>query len=120
MVHCAGEQDADDASTEEAAEGGRGSWRRGPALSYAMLYDALARGLTNERSVLLLYDLLHDCQHFHNYVLVRRCWPLALLLDSRVSLQEESEGCRSALCNVPRMLAVCLSGNATYLCLLYH
>jgi hypothetical protein len=65
-------QDADDADTEDAAEGGRGAGGAGPAVSYAALYDAMARGLINERAVLLLYDLLHDCQHFHNYILVRR------------------------------------------------
>ena len=43
------------------------------AVSFSALYAALGAALTNERSALLLYDMLHTCPHFQNYVLVRRC-----------------------------------------------
>ena len=33
-------------------------------MSFPRLYDALARGLSNDRSVLLLYALLYGCQPF--------------------------------------------------------
>jgi hypothetical protein len=59
------------AGTEEAAEGGRGGHSPAAAVSYAALYDALGRGLTSERAVLLLYALLHGSPHFHEYCLVR-------------------------------------------------
>jgi hypothetical protein len=66
-------QDADDELTEEAAEVGRGAGSGAASVSYATLYDSLCSGLTHERAVLLLYNLVHECHHFHNYILVRRC-----------------------------------------------
>ena len=51
-------QDADETTD---AEGGASREAR---LSYSRLYDALARGLANDRSVLLLYALLYGCQPF--------------------------------------------------------
>lgn len=65
-------QDAQDELTEDAAEGGRAAGSGAASVPYATLYDALCSGLMHERAVLLLYDLLHECHHFHNYVLVRR------------------------------------------------
>ncbi len=44
-------------------------------VSYPALYEALGAGLEHERGVLLLYDLLHGCPHFQDYVLVRGCEP---------------------------------------------
>ena len=38
-------------------------------VDFARLYEALGRNLTNERSVLLLYDLLHTCPQFLNFVI---------------------------------------------------
>ena len=68
------EQDADDAGSDAAAEAGFSGGADGGtcAVSFSRLYTALGAALTNERSVLLLYDLLHACPHFQNYVLVRR------------------------------------------------
>lgn len=65
-------QDSQDELTEDAAEDGRAAGSGAASVPYATLYDALCSGLMHERAVLLLYDLLHECQHFHNYVLVRR------------------------------------------------
>jgi len=42
-------------------------------VSYPALYEALGAALEHERGVLLLYDLLHGCPHFQDYVLVRGC-----------------------------------------------
>ncbi|KAK9817010.1 hypothetical protein WJX72_008242 [[Myrmecia] bisecta] len=64
-------QDADDVGDEDAAESGRANTPGEPSVSYSGLYDALGKGLVHERSVLLLYSLLHDCVNFQNYVLVR-------------------------------------------------
>jgi len=51
-------QDADETVDPE---GGASQQAR---LSFPRLYDALAPGLSNDRSVLLLYALLYGCQPF--------------------------------------------------------
>ena len=51
-------QDADGGSDPE------GGATQQATVSFPQLYDALGRGLTNDRSVLLLYALLYDCQSF--------------------------------------------------------
>ena len=68
-------QDADEASSEAAAEAGFSGGNALAAVSYSALYQALGRRLGNERTVLLLYDALHTCVYFQNYVLVRRFVP---------------------------------------------
>lgn len=50
-----------DAAETDDPEGGASQQAR---LSFPRLYDALARDLTNDRSVLLLYALLYGCQPF--------------------------------------------------------
>lgn len=42
-----------------------------PSVSFGALFDALGQTLTDERSTLLLYQLLLSCQSFREYVLVR-------------------------------------------------
>ncbi|KAK9845745.1 hypothetical protein WJX81_001268 [Elliptochloris bilobata] len=72
-------QDASDAGDEAAAEAGQGGAAAAAAaeapaaarVPYPALYEAVGRGLEHERGVLLLYDLLHGCPHFQDYVLVR-------------------------------------------------
>lgn len=60
------------AGTDDAAEGGRTAALGGDAAtSYARLYEALGAALTSERTVLLLYALLHGCPRFQEYCLVR-------------------------------------------------
>ncbi len=66
------EQDADDAGSDAAAEAGCSGGAGACTVSFSLLYTALGANLTNERSALLLYDVLHACPHFQNYVLVRR------------------------------------------------
>ena len=46
------------------------------SVSYSALYLALGRS-QGERSILLLYNLLHSCAHFRNYLFVRACVPCA-------------------------------------------
>lgn len=66
-------QDADDVGDEAAAEAGfSGGGRATTTVSFSQLYGALGASLNNERTALLLYDALHACPHFQNYVLVRR------------------------------------------------
>lgn len=61
-------QDMDDRGTD--AESGLGAAAAGEAsVSFSGLYNSLGRRLVNERSVLLLYLLLHGCQTFQ----VGRC-----------------------------------------------
>ena len=50
-----------DADEECDPEGGASQLA---TVSFSQLYDALGRGLTNDRSVLLLYALLYGCQRF--------------------------------------------------------
>ena len=64
-------QDADDRG--EDAEDGLDRSRA--TVSFSALYDALGRGLTNERSVLLLYALLYGSLPFR----VRLCCCYLLL-----------------------------------------
>ena len=72
---------------EAAAEAGQGgppaaAAPEAPAAArvpYPALYEAVGRGLEHERGVLLLYDLLHGCPHFQDYVLVRGCAGALLL-----------------------------------------
>lgn len=59
-----------DSAAEAGQSGAAGSGFT--AISFSDLYEALGRRLANERIVLLLYDALHTCGHFQNYVLVRR------------------------------------------------
>ena len=65
-------QDADEAGSDSAAEAGYSGGSGFTAVSFSGLYEALGKRLGNERTVLLLYDALHTCMHFQNYVLVRR------------------------------------------------
>ena len=59
--------------SDAAAEAGFSGGGSGTCtLSFSRLYTALGASLSNERTVLLLYDALHACPHFQNYVLVRR------------------------------------------------
>ena len=51
-------QDADGGSDPEAGASQQAT------VPFSQLYDALGRGLTNDRSVLLLYALLYGCQPF--------------------------------------------------------
>ena len=44
---------------------------RSDRIDFARLYEALGKNLTNERSVLLLYDLLHTCPQFLSFVIVK-------------------------------------------------
>lgn len=58
--------------SEEAAEAGASGGAGIAMVSFSRLYGALGASLSNERTALLLYDILHTCSHFQNYVLVRR------------------------------------------------
>lgn len=60
-------QDADELGDAEAGAGGAGAEAGGRGrgmLSFSALYNTLARRLDSERSVLLLYLLLHGCRPF--------------------------------------------------------
>ena len=71
-------QDAEEESGE-AAEGGEGLASANASVAYSALYTALGSTM-GEQSVLLLYSLVHSCQHFRNYVFVRGWVPLVLLM----------------------------------------
>lgn len=65
-------QNADEMGSESAAEAGFSGGNALAAVSFSALYEAMGKRLGNERTVLLLYDALHTCVYFQNYVLVRR------------------------------------------------
>ncbi len=65
-------QDADEQGSDSAAEAGFSGGSGVAAVSFSGLYEALGASLNNERTALLLYDSLHACLNFQNYVLVRR------------------------------------------------
>ena len=60
-------QDSEAREGESVAEDGDGLTGERPAVSYRELYTALGQRL-DERSVLLLYNLLNTCQRFRNYL----------------------------------------------------
>ena len=72
MRKCDLVQNADEAGSDSAAEAGFSGGNTLAAVSFSALYEALGKRLGNERTVLLLYDALHTCIYFQNYVLVRR------------------------------------------------
>lgn len=45
---------------------------RPPSIPFARLYAALGKNMTNQRSVLLFYDLLHTCQDFRNFLVLHK------------------------------------------------
>lgn len=71
-------QDADEMGSDSAAEAGFSGGSGIAVVSFSGLYEALGASLNNERTALLLYDALHACLNFQNYVLVRR-WASTLL-----------------------------------------
>ncbi|CAL8468041.1 g7580 [Coccomyxa elongata] len=75
----AGMQDADDMGSDSAAEAGFSGGSDVAAVSFSGLYEALGSLLNNERTALLLYDALHACLNFQNYVLVRSDLEVLLL-----------------------------------------
>ncbi|CAL5220036.1 g1983 [Coccomyxa viridis] len=72
-------QNADEAGSDSAAEAGFSGGNALAAVSFSALYEALGKRLGNERTVLLLYDALHTCVYFQNYVLVRSDLEVLLL-----------------------------------------
>lgn len=62
-------QDSEE-ETGDAVEGGQGHGSSQASVPYSALYTALGSSMS-EASVLLLYNLLHTCQHFRNYVFIR-------------------------------------------------
>ncbi|KAK9806635.1 hypothetical protein WJX73_002684 [Symbiochloris irregularis] len=62
-------QDADEEGVA-AAEGGSGLAEERAHVSYSSLYTALGSSM-GDQTVLLMYNLLHSCPHFCNYVFVR-------------------------------------------------
>lgn len=77
---CVVPQDADDLGSDSAAEAGFSGGNDVAAVSFSELYEALGSSLNNERTALLLYDALHACLNFQNYVLVRRCRLILLVM----------------------------------------
>jgi hypothetical protein len=66
-------QDADGGNDPEAGASQQA------AVPFSQLYDALGKGLTNDRSVLLLYALLYGCQPFQVSTQLARCFPKSLM-----------------------------------------
>ncbi|EIE20753.1 hypothetical protein COCSUDRAFT_48393 [Coccomyxa subellipsoidea C-169] len=71
--------DADEQGSDSAAEAGFSGGSGVAAVSFSGLYEALGASLNNERTALLLYDSLHACLNFQNYVLVRSDLEVLLL-----------------------------------------
>ena len=90
-------QNADEAGSDAAAEAGFSGGNALAAVSFSALYEALGKRLGNERTVLLLYDALHTCVYFQNYVLVRR-W-LASLRGSQIRLLDYGPRHSSGSCS---------------------
>lgn len=66
-----GLQDSGDNGVEDDAEAPSSSGRE-DGISFHALFEALGQNLTHERSVLLLYDLLHSCPNFRNFAVMQR------------------------------------------------
>ena len=84
-------QDADERGDAEAEAGGGGAG--GAALSFSALYTTLARRLDGERSVLVLYLLLHGCRPFQ----VRPLAPSPRRLCRRQATARAEEAARFAI-----------------------
>lgn len=65
-------QDKDGVDGNEREANGPSSSGRSHSIPFSRLYVALGKNMTNQRSVLLFYDLLHASQNFRNYVVLHK------------------------------------------------